>query len=67
MSEKKLFTDMAPDTWGYDDLQLAVEEGVINGYPDGTFKPENNLTRHEMAVICGRLLKVIAKYANDEQ
>ena len=59
------FKDMSPDTWGYDDLMLAVEEGIINGYPDGTFKPDRELTRQEMAVICGRLLKAIAKKANE--
>lgn len=63
----KEFKDVPKDTWGYDDLQYAVEEGVINGYPDGTFKPDQQLTRQEMAVICGRLLKIISEKSLHER
>ena len=65
MDNKILFTDVSPDTWGYSDIELAVKEGIINGYPDGSFKPENELTRQEMGVICGRLLKFIAEHTKD--
>lgn len=32
-------------------LSHAVEKGIIGGYPDGTFKPQNNLTRAEASKI----------------
>ena len=34
----------------------AYASGLINGYPDGTFKPNNPITRAEMAVILGRYI-----------
>lgn len=61
----KEFTDIGPDSWGYDELQEAVEAGIIKGYPDGSFKPDAPLSRQEMAVMCGRLLKVIANMGKD--
>ena len=32
------------------------EQGVVEGYPDGTFKGERNITRYEMAQIIARML-----------
>ena len=34
----------------------AYASGLVNGYPDGTFKPNNPITRAEMAVILGRYI-----------
>lgn len=34
----------------------AYESGLVNGYPDGTFRPQNNITRAEMAVILNRYI-----------
>ena len=35
-----------------------VENGILNGYPDGTFKPNNNITRAEVAAIINNLISV---------
>lgn len=35
-------------------IQSAVEAGIINGYPDGTFKPNTELTRGHMAAFIAR-------------
>ncbi|MGM9949119.1 MAG: S-layer homology domain-containing protein [Lysinibacillus sp.] len=35
-------------------IQSAVEAGIIKGYPDGTFKPNNKVTRGQMAAFLGR-------------
>ena len=32
-----------------DDVNMLVELGVLGGYPDGTFRPEANITRAEFA------------------
>ena len=55
------FTDTEDLTWGEDELNLTAFKGIMLGYVDGSFKPENKITRHEMAVICGRLIKEIKK------
>ena len=39
-------------------IAMAKKYGVINGYEDGTFRPENNMTRAEVAVVISNFLKV---------
>ena len=55
------FTDVTPDSWSYDDIILSSYRGIMMGYADGTFRPEEKVTRQEMATICGRLLKEMKK------
>lgn len=40
-------TDPFPDIqgWFHDSIVLCYLEGIVNGYPDGTFGPDNNVTR----------------------
>jgi len=38
------FSDVPADHWAAGYINVAVDVGVINGYPDGTFKPENQVT-----------------------
>ncbi|MGI5822477.1 MAG: S-layer homology domain-containing protein [Dethiobacteria bacterium] len=37
--------------WAQNTLQAMVDEEMISGYPDGTFKPNNNITRAEFATL----------------
>lgn len=47
------FDDVAADHWAYDYITELSGKGIINGYGDGTFRPESNITRAELtAVIC---------------
>ena len=43
----EMFTDLAAEHWAYDSISFLVEENVINGYPDGSFKPEGSVKRAE--------------------
>ncbi len=36
--------------WAYDSIETLIEAGVLTGYSDGTFRPNANITRAEMAV-----------------
>ena len=54
-------TDIAGH-WCEEDAKLAIRCGIINGYEDETFKPDNNITRGEMASIVAKLLKKTAMY-----
>jgi hypothetical protein len=45
------FSDVASDTWFYEFVETAYNNFVIGGYPDGTFKPQNNVNRAELAKI----------------
>jgi hypothetical protein len=40
--------------WAQTQIQNMVDKGVINGYPDGSFKPENSITRAEFMVMINR-------------
>ena len=44
------FTDIA-DSWAKDSIEKMAEADVVNGYPDGTFRPNGEVTRAEFAQI----------------
>ncbi|MFC3884608.1 S-layer homology domain-containing protein [Bacillus songklensis] len=43
------FSDVKEEFWAYEEIQFAAEEGYVNGYPDGTFQPNQNVTRAQAA------------------
>ncbi|WEK54977.1 MAG: S-layer homology domain-containing protein [Candidatus Cohnella colombiensis] len=45
-------------TWAKDDIENLVVAGVINGYTDGTFKPNQTITREEMTVMLSRIVNL---------
>ncbi|GAA4013743.1 S-layer homology domain-containing protein [Deinococcus rubellus] len=49
-------TDVPAGHWAKDAIDKLVSQGIILGYPDGTFRGTQNLTRYEAAVIIARLL-----------
>lgn len=50
------FPDVSDDYWAASQINLLSEQGVIVGYPDGTFKPDANVTRAEFAAMAIRAL-----------
>jgi len=50
------FPDVSDDYWAASQIKLLSEQGVIVGYPDGTFKPDDNVTRAEFAAMAIRAL-----------
>ena len=50
------FSDVTPDDWAYQAVSDLSDQGVVEGYPDGTFKGERNVTRYEIAQIVARLM-----------
>lgn len=48
------FTDFSADAWFGKAVSTLSAMGVIQGYSDGTFRPDNNITRAELAVIAVR-------------
>src|SRR5665648_379033 len=41
------FKDVSQNDWFYENINILVEDGTLNGYPDKTFKPQNTITRAE--------------------
>lgn len=50
------YPDVEKDYWAYPQINDLTEKGVIIGYPDGTFQPDNNVTRAEFAAMVIRAL-----------
>ena len=50
------YPDVSDDYWAADQIRILTEKGVIIGYPDGTFQPDNNVTRAEFAAMAIRAL-----------
>lgn len=49
------FADVLPNRWSARDIERLVNAGIISGYPDSTFKPEQPVTREELAAVISRL------------
>lgn len=54
------FSDVSAGGWYGLELQVAVENGLITGYPDGTFRPGNNISRQEAMAIVSRAMSITA-------
>lgn len=52
------FLDVDENKWYYSTIKKAKAAGYINGYPDGTMKPGNPITREEVAAIIARILNL---------
>ena len=50
------FSDVSTDDWAYQAVVDLSEQGIVEGYPDGMFKGEKNMTRFELAQIIARLM-----------
>ena len=50
------FTDVAADAWYNNAISTMVNAGIIQGYEDGTFRPNANITRAEFAAIASRFM-----------
>jgi len=54
--QAKIFPDVAANHWAAAQIKELSQSGVIVGYPDGTFKPDDNVTRAEFASMAIRAL-----------
>ena len=50
------FSDVTPDSWAYQAVSQLAAAGIVNGYPDGTFKGQNDITRYEMAQMIAKAM-----------
>ena len=50
------FSDVDPSSWAYQSVEQLASAGIINGYPDGTFKGNNDITRYEMAQMVAKAM-----------
>ncbi len=53
-STENIYPDVSEDAWYYVAICTLTNGGLIEGYPDGTFRPDNPITRAELATIISR-------------
>lgn len=51
------FTDVASGAWYRNSVSWAADKKIVEGYTDGSFKPDNNITREQVATILYRYVK----------
>jgi len=50
------FEDVPADHWAYDAIAQLAADGVIEGYGDGTYRGDQEITRYEMAQMVARAM-----------
>lgn len=65
-SDSTVFSDLPVSHWAYDAVKWMDSKGIISGYPDNTFKPNNTVTRAEFAVIMIKALNLPLKSPENE-
>ena len=53
-SETNEYSDVSGDQWFNNAISTLANAGILTGYPDGTFRPNANITRAELAVIAAK-------------
>ncbi|OZI13518.1 hypothetical protein CEW92_01435 [Bacillaceae bacterium SAS-127] len=52
------FKDVNETYWAYDEITYLTESKIVNGYPDGTFRPQSQLTRVQAVILMARALNL---------
>lgn len=61
--EDSIFSDIA-EHWAKNEIEIAAVHGIVLGTGDGSFSPDKQLTRQEMAVMLDRILQQLEKVNN---
>ncbi len=68
MPVRSIFVDMPPEHWAAGSVTRLVKMGVTQGYPDGTFRGDRNISRYETAMFLSKLAyEMQMKAAADEK
>ncbi|MBM7649056.1 dienelactone hydrolase [Bacillus ectoiniformans] len=60
------FTDVKEDFWAYKEIMFSAEKGYLNGYPAGTFEPNQSISRAQAAKILANALGFKAENVTDQ-
>jgi|GEM_PF-577763 len=61
------FSDVNADNWYYKSVAIVGALGLVSGYEDGTFRPDNPITREEMVLILYRAVELRGISGKDNQ
>ena len=60
-TEQSIFYDVSTNDAAYQHIKKLKDYGIINGYGDGSFKPDNPITRREAAIMISNALTICGK------
>ncbi len=63
-AESRIFSDVPEGAWYYNAVSAAYEYGLLSGLGDGTFRPDDTLTREQAMVMVARAMKLTGLYRN---
>lgn len=52
------FTDIKSSDWYFAEIAKAIEAGYVKGYSDGTVKPNNEISRQEVAMVISNIMRL---------
>ncbi len=55
------FPDVQPDHWAADAVERIADLGIVQGFPDGTYRGNESFTRYQAALVIERLLLVLTE------
>ena len=64
---KLAFSDVEADSWYEAAVLWAARNGIVNGYEDGTFRPDTKINREEMCVMMDRLFSLMHVKASEAE
>ena len=56
-----MFKDVPKTDYAYNHIKKLKDYGIVNGYADGTFRPDATITRRDMAIIIANALTICGK------
>ncbi len=65
VSADRSFSDLPSDHWSYSYVQKLVNDGTINGFTDGTFRPNATVSRAEFIKMIGKIEGATTRYFAD--
>nr|QOY38495.1 S-layer homology domain-containing protein [Anaerobacillus isosaccharinicus] len=57
LSNKGPFPDVPKNHWASEAIETVKEAGIMNGFADGTFKPNEPVTRAQLATVVANIFK----------
>ncbi len=64
-SRENPFSDVSGNSWYNNAISTLYKSGVVDGYPDGSFRPNSPITRAEFAVVATRFYEASGEYDSD--
>jgi S-layer homology domain len=65
VSAETTFKDVQSNFWAYKEINFLKDFNIINGYPDGTFQPNNTITRAQAAIMLKRAFNLDTSSVKD--